>query len=81
MNLVVALSLLGAALVVGLSILGVGIGQGIALSKATEAVGKNPSAKKEVTSMLFVGLMMMLAIILFAIALAIILIYANPFVK
>lgn len=81
MDQVVSYSLLGAALTVGLAVLGAGIGQGIALSKATEAVGKNPSSKPEVMNMLFIGLLMMIAIILFAIAIAVILIYINPFVR
>ncbi|QIK69167.1 ATP synthase F0 subunit C [Erysipelothrix sp. HDW6C] len=81
MEQVVAFSVLGAAITVGLAVLGAGIGQGIALGKATEAVGKNPNAKPEVTNMLFVGLAMLVAIILFAIAVAVILIYANPYVN
>lgn len=47
MDLVVGLSLLGARLVIGLASLGATIGQGIAVGRATEIIGKNPKAKKK----------------------------------
>lgn len=78
---VVAFSLLGAALAVGLAVLGACIGQGLAVSKATEAVGKNPAAKSEVQTMMIIGLVTMIVLVLFALAVAIVLIYLNPFVK
>lgn len=80
MDQVLAYSVLGAALAVGLAVLGGGIGQGIALSKGMEAVGKNPNAKPEVMNMLVIGLIMSIALILFAIVIAVILIYINPFI-
>ncbi|MFC4225036.1 ATP F0F1 synthase subunit C [Lysinibacter cavernae] len=81
MDLVVGLSVMGAALVVGLAVLGACIGQGIAVSRATEAIGKNPNAKPEIVSMLMVGVLTMVVLILFALVLAVILIYINPFVR
>lgn len=53
MDLVVACSVIGAALAIGLATLGAAIGQGIAVSRATEIIGKNPNAKKEVMGGLF----------------------------
>lgn len=55
MDLVVACSVIGAALAIGLATLGAAIGQGIAVSRATEIIGKNPNAKKEVMGGLFFG--------------------------
>ncbi|MFJ3395258.1 ATP synthase F0 subunit C [Leifsonia aquatica] len=78
---IVALSLLGAALSVGLAVLGACIGQGLAVSKATEAVGKNPAAKSEVQTMMIVGLVTMVVLVAFAIAIAIVLVYLNPFIR
>lgn len=40
MDLVVACSVIGAALAIGLMTLGAAIGQGIAVSRATEIIGK-----------------------------------------
>ncbi|EAC8549465.1 ATP F0F1 synthase subunit C [Listeria monocytogenes] len=71
MDLVVACSVIGAALA---------IGQGIAVSRATEIIGKNPNAKKEVMGGLFLGLLMIVALMLFALAIAVILLWVNPFI-
>lgn len=81
MDLVVSLSILGAAIVVGLATLGATIGQGIAVSRATEIIGKNPKAKKEVMSGLFLGLLMIIVLMLFALAVAVILLWLNPFIN
>lgn len=79
MDLVVACSVIGAALAIGLATLGAAIGQGIAVSRATEIIGKNPNAKKEVMG-LFLGLLMIVALMLFALAIAVILLWVNPFI-
>lgn len=79
-DLVVAFSVLGVAIVIGLATLGATIGQGIAVSRATEIIGKNPNAKKEVMSGLFLGLLMIVSLMLFALAIAVILLWMNPFV-
>lgn len=80
MDLVVAASVLGAALCIGLATLGAAIGQGIAVSRATEVIGKNPKAKSEILGVLLVGLLMIVVLMLFALAISIILIYINPFI-
>jgi F-type H+-transporting ATPase subunit c len=81
MDFIVGLSLLGAAIVIGLASLGATIGQGIAVSRATEIIGKNPKAKKEVMNGLFLGLLMIVSIMLFSLAIAIILLWFNPYVN
>ncbi len=75
-----ACSILGAAIAVGLATLGAAIGQGISVSRATEIIGKNPNAKKEVMSGLLLGLLMIVALMLFSLAIAIVLLWMNPFV-
>lgn len=80
-ELVVGMSVLGAALAVGFAVLGACIGQGIAVSKATEALGKNPNAKSEVINIMVIGLITMVVLILFALAIAAVLIYFNPFIN
>ncbi|EFS01262.1 ATP synthase F0, C subunit, putative, partial [Listeria seeligeri FSL N1-067] len=52
----------------------------IAVSRATEIIGKNPNAKKEVMGGLFLGLLMIVALMLFALAIAVILLWVNPFI-
>lgn len=80
-ELVVGLSVLGAALAVGLAVLGATIGQGIAVSKATEALGKNPHVKPEIINIMVIGLITMVVLIIFALAIAAVLIYFNPFIS
>lgn len=55
MDLVVACSVIGAALAIGLATLGAAIGQGIAVSRATEIIGKNPTQRKKLWEVFFWG--------------------------
>lgn len=53
MDLVVACSVIGAALAIGLATLGAAIGQGIAVSRATEIIGKNRMQRKKLWEVSF----------------------------
>ncbi len=66
----------GIAMVAGL---GPGIGQGIAASKACEAVGRNPGAKSAVTSTMLLGQAVAETTGLYSFAVAIILMFVKPF--
>ncbi|MDR0817331.1 MAG: ATP synthase F0 subunit C [Clostridiales Family XIII bacterium] len=76
---VLGLSAIGAgiAMLVGI---GVGIGQGIATSKALESIARQPEAKSDITSTLFIGLAMTETSVIFALIVAIILVFVNPLV-
>ncbi|MDR3364319.1 MAG: ATP synthase F0 subunit C [Clostridiales Family XIII bacterium] len=76
---VLGLSALGAgiAMLVGI---GVGVGQGIATSKALESIARQPETKGDITSTLFIGLAMTETSIIFALIIAIILVFVNPLV-
>jgi F-type H+-transporting ATPase subunit c len=76
---VLGLSALGAsmAMIVGI---GVGIGQGIATSKALESIARQPEAKGDITTTLFVGLAMTETSVIFALIVSLILLLANPLV-
>ena len=76
---VLGLSALGAGLAM-LAGIGVALGQGIATSKALESIARQPEAKGDITSTMFVGLAMMETSIIFALIVAIILVLANPLV-
>ncbi len=78
-GLVVALSALGAgmAMIAGI---GPGIGQGYAAGKACEAVGRNPGAKSDVTSTMLLGQAVAETTGLYALAIAALLLFANPLV-
>ncbi len=51
-----AVKYLAAGLAVGLGAIGPGIGQGLAASKALEAIGRNPEASGKITPLMFVGM-------------------------
>jgi F-type H+-transporting ATPase subunit c len=76
---VLGLSALGAglAMIVGV---GVGIGQGIATGKALESIARQPEAKGDITTTMFIGLAMTETSVIFALIVAIILTLANPLV-
>lgn len=76
-GLILAFSALGAgmAMIAGL---GPGIGQGIAAGYGASAVGRNPGARGTIMSTMLVGQAVAETTGLYAFAVAIILIFANP---
>jgi F-type H+-transporting ATPase subunit c len=76
---VLGLSALGAgiAMIVGF---GVGIGQGLATGKALVSRARQPEAKGDIMTTMFVGLAMTETSVIFALIVAIILVFANPLV-
>jgi len=57
---------LGMALVVGIGVLGPGLGVGLIVSKALEAMGRNPEASGKIQAMMFVGVAFTEALAIFA---------------
>jgi F-type H+-transporting ATPase subunit c len=72
----------GAAVVgLGFAALGGGIGLGIAVSKAVEGVARQPEASGKITTLLMVGLAFIESVVIYVLVVALILLYANPFLK
>lgn len=76
---VLGLSALAAGIVMFVGF-GVGIGQGIATGKAVESIARQPEAKSDIMSTMFVGLAMTETSVIFALVVAIVLLFANPLV-
>ncbi|MEJ0053174.1 MAG: ATP synthase F0 subunit C [bacterium] len=57
---------LGMALAVGLGVMGPGIGIGILVSKALEAIGRNPEASGPIVVNMFIGIAFTEALAIFA---------------
>ena len=76
---VLGLSAIGAgvAMIAGI---GVGLGQGIATRGAVESIARQPEARGNVLSTLFIGLAMSETSIIFPLIVAIILLFVNPLV-
>ncbi len=57
---------IGMALAVGLGVIGPGIGIGILVSKALEAIGRNPEAAGTIQTTMFIGIAFTEALAIFA---------------
>ena len=57
---------------------GCGIGQGIGLKSAVEGIARNPESSGKVTVTLLIGLAMIESLAIYALVVALILIYAHP---
>ncbi|HYF13205.1 MAG TPA: ATP synthase F0 subunit C [Candidatus Paceibacterota bacterium] len=64
---------LGMAIVVGLGVIGPGIGIGIVVGKALEAIGRNPEASGTITTTMFIGVALTEALAIFALVIGFIL--------
>ncbi len=78
--IVLAASAIGAGLAM-IAGLGPGIGEGIAVSKALEAIGRQPECKGTVTSTMLLGCAVAESTGIYSLVIALILIYANPLVN
>ncbi|MBA7484123.1 ATP synthase subunit c [subsurface metagenome] len=79
--LVVACSVLAAAIVMAIGALGPGLGMGQATGDATNAVGRNPDAQGKIMLTMLVGMAMTESIAIYALVIALSILYANPLIK
>ena len=64
------------ALAVGLGVIGPGIGIGILVSKALEAIGRNPEAAGKIQTTMFIGIVFTEALAIFALVIGFIVKFA-----
>jgi F-type H+-transporting ATPase subunit c len=79
--IVVACSILAAALVIALGTIGTGLGMGNGLISAANAVGRNPEAQGKILITMMVGLAMIESLAIYALVIALVVLYANPLLK
>ena len=77
--IVLAASAIGAGLAM-IAGLGPGIGEGYAVGKACEAIGRQPECKGAVTSTMFVGCAVAESTGIYGFVVALILLFINPFI-
>ncbi len=77
--IVAAASVLAAGFAMGVGAIGPGIGEGIALARALSALAQQPDEANTITRTLFVGLAMIESTGIYALVVALILLFANPF--
>jgi F-type H+-transporting ATPase subunit c len=80
MNWIEVASVLGAALAVGFGAIGPGLGEGRAVAAAMDAIARQPEAAGTLTRTLFVGLAMIETMAIYCLVIALLLLFANPFV-
>lgn len=67
--------ILGMAIAAGVGVLGPGIGIGIMVGKALEAIGRNPDASGKIQTLMFLGIAFIEALAIFALVIAFIVKY------
>mgnify|MGYP001561423014 CR=1 FL=1 len=65
-----AMKTLGMALAAGLGVIGPGVGIGLIVAKALEAIGRNPEASGKIQATMFIGIAFTEALAIFAIVIA-----------
>lgn len=71
-----ALKAIAMAIAAGLGVLGPGIGIGMLVSKALDAIGRNPEAAGKVQATMFIGIAFVEALAIFALVVAFIIKFA-----
>jgi F-type H+-transporting ATPase subunit c len=79
--IIVGCSLLAAGLAIAFGTIGTGNGMGAGLNGATNAVGRNPEAQGKILLTMMVGLAMIESLAIYALVVALIVLYANPLLK
>ena len=79
--IIVAASVIGAGLAIGLAAIGAGIGDGAVTAKAIEGMARQPEAKGTILVNMLISVGFIESIPIIAAVIAIVLVFANPFLK
>lgn len=74
-------SVFAAALVMGIGTIGPGIAQGIAVNGAMQGISRQPEAAGTIGTNLIIGLAFIESIAIYALVVALLLIFADPYTK
>ncbi len=77
-GLILGMCALGAGLCTGIGAIGPGVGEGRAVSKACEAIGRQPEAKGDVTSTMIMGCAIAESTGIYSLVISILLIFVAP---
>ncbi|MFP3563309.1 F0F1 ATP synthase subunit C [Paraburkholderia sp. SIMBA_030] len=80
-NLIEVISVAAAALAVSFGAIGPALAEGRAVAAAMDAVARQPDLAGTVSRTLFVGLAMIETMAIYCLVIALLLLFANPFVK
>lgn len=76
-----ALSILGAVVAVSFGAIGPAFAEGRAIVAAMDAIARQPDAAPTISRTLFVGLAMIETMAIYCLVVALVLIFANPYVR
>lgn len=79
-NLIQVISILAAALAVGMGSIGPALAEGRAVAAAMDAIARQPEAAGTLSRTLFVGLAMIETMAIYTLVIALLVLFANPFV-
>ncbi len=74
-------SIIAAALAVSFGAIGPALAEGRAVAAAMDAIARQPEAAGTISRTLFVGLAMIETMAIYCLVIALLLLFANPFVK
>lgn len=77
-GIILGCCVLGAGICMGLGAIGPGLGEGTAVSKACEAIGRQPESKGAVTSTMIMGCAVAETTGIYSLVIAILLIFVAP---
>ncbi len=80
-DLIPAISILAAALAVSFGAIGPALAEGRAVAAAMDALARQPEAAGTISRTLFVGLAMIETMAIYCLVVALLVLFANPFVK
>jgi F-type H+-transporting ATPase subunit c len=80
-NLIEFVSIAAAALAVSFGAIGPALAEGRAVAAAMDAIARQPDSAGTVSRTLFVGLAMIETMAIYCLVIALLLLFANPFVK
>ena len=74
-------AVLAAGIAIGIAAFGTGIGQGLAVKSSVEGIARNPEASGQITVTMLIGLAMIESLCIYALVVALILLFVDPFSK
>ena len=80
-DLIQAVSIVCAALAVSFGAIGPALAEGRAVAAAMEAIARQPEAAGTISRTLFVGLAMIETMAIYCLVVALLVLFANPFIK
>jgi len=79
--IIVSASVLGAAIAIGMAAIGASLADGVVTGKAIEAMARQPEAKGAILVNMLISVGLIESIPIIAAVIALVLVFANPFIK